>query len=71
MKDGQEGVELHGQLVRVDVGHGKTSCVIVEAAAPETANPNEEGQGGGDAAGSLLVELNGLSADMWQKPGDA
>jgi hypothetical protein len=31
MKDGPEGATLYSKLEIVDVGHGKTSCVIVEA----------------------------------------
>lgn len=31
LKDGERGVQLYSKLEVVDVGYGKTSCVIVEA----------------------------------------
>ena len=34
LKDGEEGTQLYSKLEVVDVGYGKTSCVIVEADPP-------------------------------------
>ena len=39
MKDGEEGTQLYSKLEVVDVGHGKTSCVIVEADPPADERP--------------------------------
>jgi hypothetical protein len=39
LKDGEEGVQLYSKLEVVDVGYGKTSCVIVEADPPVDERP--------------------------------
>ena len=39
LKDGEEGTQLYNRLEVVDVGYGKTSCVIVEADPPADDRP--------------------------------
>jgi hypothetical protein len=65
LKDGEEGAQLYSRLEVVDVGYGKTSCVIVEAEKPE-----EEGADAGKPLGqtqklmlSLLEKAGGRRLD--------
>src|SRR5262249_35893913 len=62
MKDGPAGATLYSGLEIVDVGHGKTSCVITETEEPKQDKPQAKKDRIEDAMYDILAASDGLSA---------
>ena len=68
LKDGEEGTQLYSKLEVVDVGYGKTSCVIVEAEPPADDRPLSERA---EIMLKILREGGPLLLGQWNKRGRA
>ena len=68
LKDGEEGTQLYSKLEVVDVGYGKTSCVIVEADPPADDRPLSERA---EIMLKILREGGPLLLGEWNKRGRA
>jgi hypothetical protein len=68
LKDGEDGTQLYSKLEVVDVGHGKTSCVIVEAEPPVDERPLSERA---ETMLAILREHGPLFLADWNKKGRA
>jgi AAA domain-containing protein len=66
LKDGEDGAELYSKLETVDVGHGKTSCVVVEADPPADERPLSSRA---EAMPAILREQGPLLLAEWNKRG--
>ena len=68
LKDGEDGTQLYSKLEVVDVGHGKTSCVIVEAEPPVDERPLSDRA---EAMLAILRERGPLLLAEWNRQGRA
>jgi len=67
MKDGPEGATLYSKLEVVDVGHGKTSCVVVEAEEPEQDTKAPKRDVLADTMLRILQEAGPLPLTAWNE----